>query len=102
MLTFGCIQDQVVAITTQEIGRVTSMSTAVDKSDTGVLQLSHSMLTEVELVVESPSIKFVMAMECLPGFVRASTSLGANRSSEQAVDAETYGTIPLTPTVAKM
>merc|ERR1712166_643448 len=95
------VVDQIVAITTQEIGRVTSMSTAVSKSDTGALQLQHSMLTEVELAVESPSIKFVMAMECLPGFVRASTSLGSNRSSEQAVDAETYGTIPLTPSVAK-
>jgi len=90
--------DQIVAITTQQIGQVTSMSTAVSKTENGTLQLEHTMVTEVELTAESPSIKFVMAMECLPGFVKAATSLGSTRSSASSAGAEvdTYGTIPMT------
>lgn len=93
--------DQIVAITTQQIGQVTSMSTAVNKTDSGTLQLEHTMVTEVELTAESPSIKFVMAMECLPGFVRAATSLGSTRPSASSAasagaDGDTYGTISMT------
>eukprot|EP00656_Telonema_subtile_P023567 TRINITY_DN2503_c0_g1_i2.p1 TRINITY_DN2503_c0_g1~~TRINITY_DN2503_c0_g1_i2.p1 ORF type:complete len:293 (+),score=36.79 TRINITY_DN2503_c0_g1_i2:76-954(+) len=90
--------EQIVSLTRTEIGRVTSMSTSVQRNETGELQLHHSMVTEVGLDISVPSVKFTIAMEGLDGFVRASTSLGSLRSSENkvsAADPRAYGSIPM-------
>lgn len=89
--------DQIVQTTKSEIGNVTSMSTSVQRMENGELQLHHSMVTEVGLEIEAPSVKFTIAMEGIVGFVRASTSLGSMKSAQMhsGTDSNHYGSIPM-------